>query len=320
MKYPWHQIVWMRFQQQIEKSRLPHGILLTGVVGLGKNALAQAMVAGRLCNKPIDKAPCGQCHSCNLLAAGSHPDHQWIAPENDSDVIKVAQIRALKEKQSLTAHTGTWKTIVISPANTLNINAYNSLLKMLEEPQDNTLIILVTAQPEQLPITVRSRCQQWHVSAPLTEKALAWLAVESPDTVAEHSALLAISLGAPLTVLALASLNWLQEMESIKRDFHQLLLGQGDVSAMSTTWQEYDLKRVLKQLQYWINHLLKSGLKSPQDGAKNHFPPEFCWQISDCILQTIRLLSSPTNLNTRLLLEDFMVSIKQCAVVQHKEA
>ena len=320
MNYPWHNAVWTRFQQQIDKDKLPHGILLSGVMGLGKNALAQDMVAARLCNNLTEGLACGHCHSCNLLEAGTHPDHQWIAPEKDSNVIKVAQIRALKEKQSLTAHTGTWKTIVISPANTLNINAYNSLLKMLEEPQDNTLIILVTAHPEQLPITVRSRCQQWHVETPTKEDALSWLAKESPDTSSEHAALLAVSLGAPLTVLALSAVNWLQEMDLIKRQFHQLLLGRGDVSAMSTAWQQYDLKRVFKQLQYWTNHLLKTAINTTEDSPENRFSTSFCWQVSDCILQTIRLLSSPTNLNTRLLIEDFMVSLKQHAIIQNKEA
>ncbi len=309
--YPWQQAVWQTYQQQVQQQRIPHAILLTGVAGLGKHDLALYMVGSRLCSDTKKAQPCGQCHGCQLLAAGTHPDHQLIAPEEDSLIIKVDQIRALKEKQNLTANINQWKTIVISPADLLNTNAYNSLLKMLEEPQDNTLIILVTSAASKLPITVRSRCQQLHITAPPQAAALTWLASQQPEQQTNHPKLLTLTLGAPLAAIALANSDWLNISQQLKKDFFALLNGRADPTTLSKSWKDWDLELLFRQLQYWTNGMLHShyGASEIKPSAPLPFSAALCWAISDCILHTITLLSIQTKLNNSLLLEDFMVSV-----------
>lgn len=318
--YPWQQAAWRTYQQQVQQKRIPHAILLTGVAGLGKHDLAVYMAASRLCSEANDAQPCGQCHSCQLLAADTHPDHQLIAPEEGSLIIKVDQIRALKEKQNLTSNVSRWKTIIISPADTLNTNAYNSLLKMLEEPQQNTLIILVTSAPTKLPITVRSRCQQQYISAPDQEQALAWLASQQPKQQASHQELLTLTLGAPLATMALVETAWLDNSTQLKKDFFALLTGRADPTVLSKSWKDRDLKLIFRQLQYWTNSMLQTHYTATESTQSSAIPfsPAFCWAISDCILRTITLLSTQTKLNNSLLLEDFMVSIMHQTYQQPK--
>lgn len=308
--YPWQESAWHTYQQQVQQERVPHAILLTGVDGLGKHDLALYMAASRLCSAPNDNAAaCGQCHSCQLYLANTHPDHQLVMPEEGSLMIKVDQIRDLKEKQSLTASVSHWKTIVISPADALNTNAFNSLLKMLEEPQKNTMIILVTSQVTKLPITVRSRCQLQHLTAPQKDKALAWLAAQQADQKENHVELLTLALGAPLATIALAGSDWLTDSQQLKKDFYALLTARADPTALSKKWKDKDINLIFRQLQYWTNGMLQSHYAPNESGLRVPFSDTFCWAISDCILRTIKLLSTQTKLNNSLLLEDFMVSI-----------
>lgn len=307
--YPWQQVAWQAYQKQVQNQRIPHAILLTGVEGLGKHDLALYMAASRLCSNPKNTAPCGQCHSCQLLAADTHPDHQLISPEEGSAIIKVDQIRALKEKQNLTSNVSAWKTIVISPADSLNNNAYNSLLKMLEEPQENTLIILVTAQLSKLPITVRSRCQTQHIITPKINETLTWLETQQPEHQTHHAELLKLSLGGPLAAMALANTNWVEDSQQLKKDFYALLTTQADPTMLSKKWQGWDIHLIFRQLQHWTNSMLQSHCTSTESTAVIPFSPNYCWTISDCILRTIKLLSTQTKLNNNLLLEDFMISV-----------
>ncbi len=307
--HPWQQTTWQSYQRQVQNQRIPHAILLTGVDGLGKHGLALYMAASRLCSASIDGAPCGQCHSCQLYLADTHPDHQLITPEEGSLMIKVDQIRELKEKQSLTASVSNWKTIVISPADSLNINAYNSLLKILEEPQKNTLIILVSSRVTKLPITVRSRCQLQHITVPQEDDALAWLAAHQGDHKANHAELLTLSLGAPLATIALAESDWLTDSQQLKKDFYALLTAKADPTVLSKSWKNRDMNLIFRQLQHWTNGMLQSHYAPNASTPRIPFSTAFCWAISDCILRTIKLLSTQTKLNDSLLLEDFMVSI-----------
>ena len=79
--YSWLEPQWKIFCQQKEQDRIPHAVLLSGSVGLGKNKLAQMMVASVHCDTCTNGKPCGQCHSCCLISADSHPDHLAIFPE-----------------------------------------------------------------------------------------------------------------------------------------------------------------------------------------------------------------------------------------------
>ncbi len=144
-----------------EKKRLPHAFLLVNTLGLPLERLLQSFTKLLLCQKrPM---PCDQCQSCKLVLLGNHPDLALIAPEKTDGTIKIEQVRQLQVDIFNTPQIGCTKVIVISAADKLTISAANALLKILEEPPDNTYFLLVTQRVQHITPTIVSRCQQWEI-------------------------------------------------------------------------------------------------------------------------------------------------------------
>jgi DNA polymerase-3 subunit delta' len=303
MLYPWQIQQWQSFSQQYQQQRLPHAIMLTGAEGLGQLALANEIVATVLCEKDPTAAPCGECHSCQLFAAGNHPDHTFVAPDETGKQIKIEQIRDLKQKQTLTANVAKWKTAIITPAENMNISASNSLLKLLEEPQNNTLLILISAKAQQLPITIMSRCQKVALSVPSDKEAMAWIREQEPYDEVEVNRAVSLANGAPLAALALLSSKSLDYLEQVAKDFSALLKGAANPVLLAQQWQQYDLSLVLHYLQLRLKQRLLTNLEKTGTISDDNN-----WAIHDCIINTLKLLSSSHNLNKVLLIEQFMVS------------
>ena len=172
--YPWLTDHWSFFIQRLKQDRLAHALMIEGPAGNGKMMLASMMVARLLCLEDQPQA-CGQCRSCKLLEGGAHPDYFDIKPEEGSDVIKVDQVRALIGRLDLTTSISTRKVAYIRPAECMNPASSNALLKSLEEPAGNAVLILVSNNAGRLPVTIRSRCQAVSVNQPAEETALDWL-------------------------------------------------------------------------------------------------------------------------------------------------
>jgi len=313
MLYLWQNQVWQRFRQQYEQQCIPHAIILTGPSGLGQAALAEQMAMHVLCEKQNAELPCGQCHSCELSIAGNHPDHTVIEPEETGKAIKIEQIRDLKQKQTLTTNVSEWKTAIVMPAEAMNVNASNSLLKLLEEPQPNTLLILISAEPAMLPITILSRCQKVPIDTPNKEEVIAWIRSQGDFDEANIEKALTLADSAPLSALSLLTDDSLTILEQVSMDFTKLLQHKANPVQLAQQWQQYDLALVLRYLQLRLkDRIVKQNVRS---NSQN-------WQIYDCIIKAIKLLSSSNNINKILLIEQFMVSVmdvptSQNAAVNH---
>jgi DNA polymerase-3 subunit delta' len=228
--FPWQQTVWQHVVDRVEQQRMPHAVLLTGVSGLGKKQLASKMAESLLC-LAADKQfnACGVCHSCQIMQAGNHPDHLTIRSEEAGKSIKIDQIRALKEKQSLTPSVANWKTVVIESADLMTNSAANSLLKLLEEPQNNTILILTTNAVHRLPVTIRSRCQQMHLSTPDYSMTLKWLDSQGVATDADQlRKISSLTLDAPFAIVNALETNEWQSYQQIQQDFDQLIQQQAN--------------------------------------------------------------------------------------------
>ena len=256
--YPWQQQSWQHFVSLYQQQRLPHALLLQGLHGLGKSRFAEHMIGYYLCQNTTDATQaCGHCHSCQLFAAGSHPDHLLIMPDELGKAIKVDQIRQLKERQSLMAKVSARKTVLITPADAMNISASNSLLKLLEEPQQATLLILIAEHPEQLPITIRSRCQSIKLQSPQIEQGLDWLRSTLPDKSPEElQRLLQLAYGAPLQAVALAE-HGVTQYRQLQQDMAAIMRKQADPIELADRWQTMDLLIVMQQLQQMIQGKLR---------------------------------------------------------------
>jgi DNA polymerase-3 subunit delta' len=184
MIYPWQQSQWQHVSKLLSTQRLPHAMLLLGSNGLGKTGFAYSLANAVLCQQPTEnKMACGSCKSCLLLAAGTHPDLHTLKPtpppnsksSNPVLSIKIDVVRTLCDQLNQTSQYGQYRVAILEQADLLNLSAANSLLKTLEEPGQNVLILMVTSRPHRLPVTIRSRCQTLRFSTPGEELSLDWL-------------------------------------------------------------------------------------------------------------------------------------------------
>ena len=228
MAYPWHKTA---FESVLaRRAQLPHALLLRGARGIGKLAFAEALAAALLCEKPArNGAACGACASCGWLGQGSHPDFRRLEPESmavrdesepaaekkekASTQISVEQARSLADFINVTSHRGGNKVILVHPAEALNVNAANALLKGLEEPPPRTYFLLVAHRWNQLLPTIRSRCQNLVLLPPSLEAARAWLKEQG---MSNPELALAQSGNTPLLALEFDEDYWSQRREFLK--------------------------------------------------------------------------------------------------------
>lgn len=245
-----HNFAWEKLQAR--RSRLPHALLVTGQRGLGKYSLAREFAAGLLCeNAGADGRACGQCLACGWFEQGNHPDFRLVQPEalaeadaegeegkkKASQQITIEQIRTLDDFFNVGTHRSGLRIILVHPAEAMNRNTANALLKSLEEPSASTLFLLVSNEPMRLLPTIRSRCQAMPVPLPTAARAVAALRGEGVED-AENW--LALAGGAPLLAMDLAESGqgaWLEQL--VKR------LGAGRrVDALSAA---ADIEKLLKE-------------------------------------------------------------------------
>lgn len=157
-------------RRAIQADRLPHGLIFSGPVGVGKGTAARALAGVFLCERPSGATPCGTCPSCTLLPSGNHPDlhivtrelirfHDKTGTSKAIDLSIKVIVPELVEPAGRKAVMGRGKVFIVEQAETMNSHAQNSMLKTLEEPAGRTLIILVTDQLGALLPTIRSRTQ-----------------------------------------------------------------------------------------------------------------------------------------------------------------
>jgi DNA polymerase-3 subunit delta' len=232
-------------------ARLPHALLVYGPRGIGKLALAERISQTILCESS-GKKPCGSCDGCRWFLGGNHPDFRRVEPEalakiapadpddeaptakrtkQPSIEIKVDQVRALADFLYVRSHRGAMRVALVHPAEDMNENASNALLKGLEEPPAGAMFILVSHRPAQLLPTIRSRCVAIPVPIPPREAALGWL---NDQGIKDAERWLAYAGGAPLRALDYAA-----EAELLSR----LLKAPGPVEVRE------DLERLAEALQ-----------------------------------------------------------------------
>jgi DNA polymerase III subunit delta' len=152
-----------RLRKKLREGRFPHGLIFSGPEGVGKHTSAIMIAKTLNCpNAPSADAFCNECTSCRKIEAGTHPDVQTISVEEDASQIKIAQVRQVLSMLDLQPLEGRNKVFIIDPADKMNPEAANALLKGLEEPPENSFFILITVNVHELLLTVRSRSQVYN--------------------------------------------------------------------------------------------------------------------------------------------------------------
>ena len=313
---PWHKPQWDNLLARRQAGALPHALLLCGPRGLGKQLFAENLAQALLCGNPqADGRACQQCRPCTLFRSGAHPDYRRIGPVDDSKVIKIDQIRALCATLSMTSQYGGFQITLIAPADTLNRNAANSLLKTLEEPTPETLLFLVTDRPANLPATILSRCQRVLFNKPQAALARAWLHSELPAR-QDLDVLLSLAEGTPLRALALAQGDAMQRRRDLFSDLAQVARSAADPVSVAAGWLKADLKETLDWLRTAVMDMIRLKAAGPARLVNRDLGKELqrladgldlqsLYGHLDQLTQAARL--ADTSVNPQLLLEDLLI-------------
>jgi DNA polymerase-3 subunit delta' len=274
---PWQEEAAAQLRKAWSADRLSHALLLQGAAGLGKRSFAAWLACAVLCDKSANSTLecCGECASCALFAAGTHPDLLWVVPEEDKQQISIDQVRAATERLSKTSYRQGYKVAIVDPAHLMTPSAANSVLKTLEEPAPRSLLILITSQPSMLLPTVRSRCQKVTIPRPSREQAIAWLREKSGPAV--DAALLEFAGGAPLRALGFADGRFDALNQHMQKALGALLAGDADITQVAAEWAKDGLDERLTWLDLWLSSLARAALAGNADlftfpGRSAHLP------------------------------------------------
>ena len=213
--------------RQALASQRAHALLINGPDGIGMLEFMLGLAQAWLCEAGAAQRPCGHCDSCKLLQAQAHPDLKLLVPDalrvergwlgaaqegedgakskrKPSRQIRIDDVRGSIDWVGRSSSRGQAKVVLLFPAEAMNPQSANALLKTLEEPPGAARLLLGTADPARLLATVRSRCQTVTLQGPAPEQARAWLAQQG---LAEAEILLAAAGGRPLRALAMAKLG-----------------------------------------------------------------------------------------------------------------
>jgi DNA polymerase-3 subunit delta' len=298
---PWHEDAAAQLRKAWAANRLSHALLLQGAEGVGKQTFAAWLACAVLCDKSTGSTLrcCGECASCALFAAGSHPDLILVIPEEDKQQISIDQVRAATERLTKTSYRQGYKVAIVDPAHLMTPSAANSVLKTLEEPSARSLLLLITSQPSMLLPTVRSRCQKVTIARPSRDEAIAWLREKSGRAI--EAALLDFAGGAPLRALAYADGR-----------FHAL--------SERLTW-----------LDLWLSSLARAALAGTADlvtfpGRSTHLPsPSRPLNISGVysMVDRARALKAQlarTALQRELAVESWLIALMDVLELNRKRA
>ncbi|XAG67463.1 DNA polymerase III subunit delta' [bacterium 19CA06SA08-2] len=257
--YPWLIPDWHALSHTAEAGRLGHAWLLLGDPGLGKEQLAERLARLHLCQQPDRGEPCGQCHSCQLFDKGHHPDLGTVTVDNKT--IGVEAIREICARLQNSAQLGRGKVVIIPDAERMTESAANALLKTLEEPAGDSLLLLIASQVSRLLPTILSRCHKHVCQLPTEGETVRWLAEQG------HQATLAqvrICQGAPLRVL-----RYIEEQQDGKR---RELLESFVSLPLTPTRATHVCSQLADETQvrlHWLQLFLCDALKT-QAGCGHH--------------------------------------------------
>ena len=217
-------------QRLLARDHVPHALLFRGPESVGKASVARIFAAALLCEGEGPDA-CGPCRSCHALTSSSHPDVGWVEFEkrpSDGELRKeivIDQIRALNHLVGIAPRQSPRRLFVIDPADRMNREAQNALLKTLEEPPGRAVLILVASRPHMLLPTVRSRCFSVGFS-PLSPGDLTRMLGRRGFSAAEAQARAALAGGRPGVALEL-------DLEAMSERRDQVLRMLEDLAAPS---------------------------------------------------------------------------------------
>jgi len=312
---PWLLAEGQRLLARADAQRLPHALLLTGVPGIGKRAFADWLVQALLCRARRKQGACGQCDGCRQLLSGAHSDFMQLEPEGNSTIIKVDRVRELLTWMQLTARDGGYRIALLQSADAMNRNAANSLLKTLEEPGEQALLILVTDRAGELPATVRSRCQTITLRLDNLASATDWLADRIEG---DAAAALSRTVGGPFSAVEAAQKSYQSDEDKLLKAWLDLFLHRASVGRIVDSLSDFSTTRCLQAFDHWSVLAVRQqaevlsgadpALQEAISQISSRLRNEQWFAIHDRILQLYR--SDSASFRTSTVLEGLFADIR----------
>mgnify|MGYP000161389089 CR=1 FL=1 len=312
--YPWQQADWVHLKTYILQDRVPQALLLSAVEGMGAESLALRYTQTLLCLQLESGEACQHCTSCQLFLADTHPDFLCLQPEESGKAIRIDNVRLLIEKLALKPQYAAYRVVLIQPADKMNINAANALLKCLEEPPERTVFILLSHSVRILPATIISRCQKLSCELPDKLVVMNWLQSQGVE---QAESLTVLAQGIPLLALDYAKNDSFAQRASRFHEWSQLLLGQACPVELAESWSKLSIGTLLEWLVLWTEDIIKCQFQSIE-----------CLLLNQDLSQELQTIATQVNskkifyfydllllnrdrinkqLNTQLLVEELLI-------------
>lgn len=315
----------VQLQRALGKKRLAQAYLFVGPEGVGKRTTALALAQAVNCQQEGAQDGCGLCPSCRKIQRHLHPDVRVIAPEGAS--LRIAQIRELGADVALKPYEGRWKVFILDAADRMTEEGGNALLKTLEEPAGQTLLVLVTSNVSALLPTVISRCQEVRFSPIPPGPLAAYLAKETGMDPREARLLARLSGGSLGLALQMAVGGLLEARDRVvDATFAAIREGEAAILDLAEAWaKDRDgLEETLASLQGYVRDLLAFKLTGRKDLLMNQdregeigrraalLPQEVLRSIFAALVETRDGIAR--NLNSKLALEVMLVRVREAAL------
>lgn len=303
MEMPWLNQITEGWRASVMAGRAPHALMLLGAAGTGKRCAAAWLARCRLGMSELRSEP------QYPLTIPEHADLRWISPAEDKHVVGIEQIRELVAALSLTSYAGGAKVAVIDPANAMTASAANSLLKTLEEPPGDALLILVADRLGRLPATILSRCQRISVMLPPEALSLKWL--DRLQVSSGWPAALRAAGNAPLA--AVESLARIEDTDTMARDFAALPEYHASPLEVAGRWAKHEPEFVLnwlgRQVQLCILRIFGGRAAMPGGDVSDSVLQRIDRRNLFCYLDNInKLRGQPAgSYNVQLTLESLLI-------------
>jgi len=259
-----HEAAIRLFKGQIAQDRVAHTYLLTGPEGIGKAVLALEFAKALQCLKPVNGEACDLCEPCLKIAAGAYPDVMKAGTDSESGQIKIDQVRALEGFMALTPYEGRWKVGILDGADQLTEEATHACLKILEEPPDHSVFMLIASVPYRLPATLVSRCHRVRCAPQGIERVIAHLR-EKLEVEATVARMAAISSGGRLGLAIQICRTGRLDRKNAFLDLLLQAARRGDLELPAAKLSRQEVAEGLEWVAGWWRDLLVLNLNGEAD-------------------------------------------------------
>ena len=350
--YPWQLVDWTRVYETLD--RLPHATLVEATKGVGIDRLMEWFAAAILCDSNSIK-PCGECRNCTLYLAGNHPDFHLITTEKQTkemnfpfsqyalrydpdggktstrkhlrNTIAISQIREMIDAAVTKSHISDNKVFLIYPVESMTVSAANSMLKILEEPADQTFLLLVSTNVQNLLPTIISRCQRLNIHGPSEQQSTDWLIKRGYEKSLVEIAL-AFHPRQPLTCAYAIDQNDVTQFDDVMRRTLGVFTESGvDVVALAESGKKLGESDFLIRLHQLVCDLIRMRMNVNIDKITYSYLSDnmsaVCQKLN--IDKLYRALDHIANLNheisdgaldRNLAIEDALLSIREASEVR----